>query len=166
MIRRKMYSLFRKRFREIMKLRREVKVREHAGHYTTRAKIEVLDSYFLPESITVNVKRLTIMGLTDVIFISVATFLTPTAAMNVMMNEISSKMDGLWLVYWVPTILYLISIIVAFSYGMRAIVSLKISCMTISFSMAAYRECLHRIHFVCLASERPHSLFRWRQTIS
>ena len=166
MIRRRMYALFRKRFREIMKLRREVKVREHAGHYTTRAKIEVLNSYFLPDSITTNTKRLTIMGLIDVIFISVATMLTPTAAMNTMMNAISSQMNGLWLVYWVPTILYLLSIIVAFSYGMRAVVSLPTLCITGAFFMTAYCECLSGLHILCLAFKCTHSLFYWWQIIS
>mmetsp|Transcript_38976 Transcript_38976/g.51017 ORF Transcript_38976/g.51017 Transcript_38976/m.51017 type:complete len:113 (+) Transcript_38976:3-341(+) len=47
-IRRRMYALFRSRFKEISKLRREVKSREHAGHYVTRGKREVYSTFFMP----------------------------------------------------------------------------------------------------------------------
>ena len=113
-IRRKMHALFRKRFKEIMKLRREVKVREPCGHYVTRARQQVLNSYFLPESILPVVKRLAFLSVIEVVMMSIATIFTPLAAMNTVMNTFSSHTSGLWLTYWLPTIAYLITVPLVF----------------------------------------------------
>lgn len=126
-IRRKMHALFRQRFKKIMKLRREVKARESAGHYTTRAKKDVLNSTFLPESITPAVKRLTILCLFDIFYISIVSLFSPTAAMNSVMNGITRNLSGLWLVYWLPTILYGLTILVAFSLGRRIVHIISVS---------------------------------------
>ena len=129
-----MHTLFRKRFKEIMKLRREVKAREPAGHYTTRAKADILNSTFLPESITSSVKRLVILSLFDIFYICIVSLVSPTAAMNTVMNGITQHMSGLWLVYWVPTILYGLSILFAFSTGRRGVHIISVSIGFASFS--------------------------------
>jgi len=140
-IRRRMHALFRSRFRDIMKLRREVKVREHAGHYTTRAKDEVLNTNFLPESLAPHVKRLVILILIEIYYIGFCTIFTPTAAMNTMLNSISTHTSGLWLAYWIPTILYLMSVPVAFHRNSRI---LHIVSVTLAFASFAW----HIIAFI------------------
>ena len=173
-IRRKLYALFRKRFREIMKLRREVKLREHAGHYTTRGKDEVLNSHFLPESVTTAVKRLAIVCLMQVFFVSMATLMSPSAAMNVVMIQISGHTSGLWLVYWVPTVLYLVSVMFAFQIGSRCSVSVNLksfydlsktfySSLYDLFSLAHLERLLGFCH-IPLALDGPSSLLRgWQE---
>ena len=133
-IRRRMHALFRGRFREIMKLKREVKLREHAGHYTTRGKEQVLNTHFLPESLSKHVKRLAILCLFELYYIGIATMFTPTAAMNQMLNGITTHTSGLWLLYWVPTLIYLMSVPIAFHRNSRPMHIVSVSIAFGSFA--------------------------------
>ena len=67
------------------------------------------------------------MGLFDIFYISIVSLFSPTAAMNTVMNGISRHMSGLWLIYWVPTILYGLSILIAFSMGKRCMHIISVS---------------------------------------
>ena len=69
------------------------------------------------------VKRLAILSLLDVFFISIATLMTPTAAMNQVMAEMAETTGGLWIVYWLPTVVYYLLVLLAFDKGARPYVS-------------------------------------------
>mmetsp|Transcript_8330 Transcript_8330/g.10112 ORF Transcript_8330/g.10112 Transcript_8330/m.10112 type:complete len:142 (-) Transcript_8330:293-718(-) len=68
------------------------------------------------------------------------TIFTPAAAMNPILNGIATHTSGLWLAYWFPTILYLISVPMAFKKNNRVshIISLCFAFLSLLWHLISF----------------------------